>query len=197
MKHYFETKHNKNHSQPKKLAIVLHGSGADEMDLVPLVTHILPHHDILSLRGNVIDRGTRRFFSWPINGEFNQTEITQNAAQIADFLTERLSNYDSHVFIGYSNGANMIGALLQTYPQLVSHAILLHPLQVLHESAKLNANVFITYGTQDTMITPAQTTAYISYLTEQGATVTPFVFSGGHEISQAEVDKLREIGENL
>ena len=186
MKYYHEHK-------TEKLAIVFHGSGADEMDLVPLVTELLPNHSILSIRGTITDRGTLRYFSWPINGVFDENEITQNAEQIYEFLQNWLTKYKSHTYIGYSNGANMIGALMQVYPEIVQHAVLLHPLQVYPHSKPLNARVILTYGAHDSMITPTQTIQYSKFLTKHGAQVTLREFESGHEITSIEIQTVREL----
>lgn len=172
--------------------VLFHGTGGDEQDLVPLASFIDSDASLVSLRGEVSEYGMLRFFRRLQPGVFDEESILSEAKKIHDFLQPKITVFEKVIFLGYSNGANMIGALMQLYPELVSHAILLHPMLALEKPFRLQASVIVTYGETDMMITPEQTKELIIRMKEGGVSVSEFSFNGGHEISHKELETVKE-----
>src|SRR5216117_4067744 len=102
------------------ILLLLHGTGGNEHDLVPLAELLLPGAGILSPRGQVLERGMPRFFRRLKEGVFDIEDLKFRAAELADFIVEtgtthKFSTRDVTA-VGFSNGANIAGALLLLRP---------------------------------------------------------------------------------
>lgn len=178
----------------KRILVLFHGTGGDEHDMIPLACEIDPSASILSLRGNVSEEGMLRFFERLSSTKFNQESIKLEAQGIYTFLMDFIKIHGRSVtdlvFVGFSNGANMIVALLFLYPKLVRYALILHGLQPLERLPHVSlgdSRVFVSLGDADRMITPAQTLSLVSALRSKGVDVTVYRDSEGHTISSAEL----------
>jgi len=58
VKHIF----NQGFDQSKPTLLLLHGTGGDEQDLLPLLDRIDDHASVLSVQGNVLENGMPRIF---------------------------------------------------------------------------------------------------------------------------------------
>lgn len=177
---------------------LMHGTGADERDLLPLVHGLESHYNFVGLLGNVREHGMARFFARDARGVFDQKSIVSESKKLASFVEDWNKTHDlkpsDTAFLGYSNGANMILALGLAYPQLVTKAVCLHPklpfkpmnLHLAHQQ------YLITYGELDQMIYAYETREAIAQLQSLGAKVEVFQHEGGHEIWPEEVTALRK-----
>ena len=68
------------------MLLLLHGTGGNEHDLVPLADTLLPGAGVLSPRGQVLERGMPRFFRRLAEGVFDIDDLKQRAADLADFI---------------------------------------------------------------------------------------------------------------
>ena len=93
--------------------LLLHGTGGDENDLVPLGRMIAPAAPLLSPRGKVLENGMPRFFRRFAEGRFDEDDIRQRAQELADFIEEARAHYGiaAPIALGYSNGPNIAAAL--------------------------------------------------------------------------------------
>src|SRR5215212_3340651 len=66
--------------------LILHGSGGDEHDLIPLAERIAPGHAIVSPRGQVNEQGITRFFRRAPDGAWDLDDFKHRTAGLADFL---------------------------------------------------------------------------------------------------------------
>jgi len=179
------------------LVVLFHGTGGDEFDLIPLSRSLFPDASILSLRGNISENGMNRFFRRISFNVFDEKNVLEEAQKIHDFLVQKIKELRNNfsisttIFLGYSNGANMIGVLLQKYPELTQKAILLHPMQIINESEKINARIILTSGKKDSMIPFTETKKLEYFLQSKGATLTHHQFQGGHEISPEEIKTIK------
>lgn len=130
MKHVYEQGSN------GKTLIMLHGTGGDEYDLIPLGKHIDPHANILSVRGNVQEYGMPRFFKRLAMGVFDIDSLNEETENLFNFIKESAINYtfdlDQTTVVGYSNGANIAASILLTYDKLFKNAILLRAMVPKH-----------------------------------------------------------------
>ena len=91
--------------------LLLHGTGGNERDLIPLGQELDPNASLLSPRGNVLENGMPRFFRRLAEGVFDLEDLRKQTNQLADFVIAAAKHYEIDnkriVAVGYSNGANM------------------------------------------------------------------------------------------
>ena len=66
--------------------LLLHGTGGDENDLLPLGHELDPVAGLLSVRGQVLENGMPRFFRRLAEGVFDLEDLKVRAQELADFL---------------------------------------------------------------------------------------------------------------
>lgn len=174
--------------------LLLHGTGGDEDNLIPLGRALLPGAAMLSPRGQVSEAGALRFFRRWREGVFDQDDLARRTDDLARFVRDAARNYgfdtSKVVAAGFSNGANIAGSLLLRHPGAVKRAVLLAPM-VPFEPNPLpdlkGTSVFIGAGRADSMVPPALTERLAELLRQSGATVEIHWDNGGHAITPAEV----------
>src|SRR5258707_15352404 len=94
--------------------LILHGTGGNEDDLLPLGKAIAPGAPLLSVRGKVLEHGMPRFFRRLAEGVFDEDDVRRRAGELADFVDAARRHYGiaAPVALGYSNGANIAAAVL-------------------------------------------------------------------------------------
>src|SRR5437867_3590771 len=111
------------------ILLLLHGTGGNEHDLVPLADMLLPGAGVLSPRGKVLERGMPRFFRRLAEGVFDIEDLKLRTAELADFITASANTHRfspaSLTAVGFSNGANIAGALLLLRPDILGAAVLI------------------------------------------------------------------------
>ena len=112
--------------------LLLHGTGGDEEDLIPLGRALRPGAGMLSPRGKVLERGAPRFFRRLAEGVFDQEDLARRTEELAEFIEAAAKTYkldrDGIVAVGFSNGANIAASLLLRRPGLLRRAVLLSPI---------------------------------------------------------------------
>src|SRR5258708_27832491 len=68
--------------------LLLHGTGGDEADLLPLGREIAPGAALLSPRGNVLEGDRPRFFRRFREGLFDEDDVRRRAGELANFVDE-------------------------------------------------------------------------------------------------------------
>ena len=100
--------------------LLLHGTGGDEHDLLPLRDHLSPGAAVISVRGSVLENGQPRFFRRISEGVFDEADLRERADALAEFVTAASAAYGiqdrSLVAVGFSNGANIASAMLLQRP---------------------------------------------------------------------------------
>src|SRR4051794_31838274 len=66
--------------------LLLHGTGGDENDLIPLGQLLLPSANLLSPRGNVPENGMARFFRRLQEGVFDQEDLKTRTEDLDQFI---------------------------------------------------------------------------------------------------------------
>src|ERR1041385_1401414 len=111
-----------------RILLLLHGTGGDENDMVPLGRDLDPAAALLSLRGNVLENGMPRFFRRLAEGVFDEAEVLRRANGLADFIASAANRYEFDpkqlTAVGYSNGANVAAAVLLLRPGTITSAVL-------------------------------------------------------------------------
>ncbi|MDQ3956895.1 MAG: dienelactone hydrolase family protein [Actinomycetota bacterium] len=179
--------------------LLLHGTGADENDLVPLGRVVAPSAALLSPRGKVLENGMPRFFRRLAMGVFDEEDLKLRTHELAAFVRAAAEAYGRDpqriVALGYSNGANIGGSLLLLEPGLLAGAALLHamvPFRLQTLPDLTGTSVIVTGGHRDPMIPADQTQELARMLTSAGAEVELLLGPGGHELAPPEVEKVAE-----
>jgi phospholipase/carboxylesterase len=172
--------------------LLLHGTGGDENDLVPLGRMIAPDAPLLSPRGKVLENGMPRFFRRLAEGVFDEDDVRHRANELADFVEAARARYGiaAPIALGYSNGANIAAVVLLLRPQALAGAILLRATIPLSNSAPVDLTgkpVFIASGMRDPMISLEGAERLANVLQQQGAVVEHRTLPSGHELSQTDV----------
>ncbi|WP_428911062.1 alpha/beta hydrolase [Niallia sp. Krafla_26] len=191
MKHLFQK--GKNESKPTLL--LLHGTGGNELDLLPLAGIIDDEATYLSVRGNVLENGMPRFFRRLAEGVFDEEDLIFRTKELNEFLDEAAEKYEfdrnNVLAIGYSNGANIAASLLFHYQHSLQGAILHHPM-VPRRGIELpdltGKSVFIAAGTNDPICSPEESVELQSLLEKSKAKVELHWGNRGHQLTQEEVN---------
>ncbi|POR44103.1 alpha/beta hydrolase [Methylobacterium sp. V23] len=172
--------------------LLLHGTGGDETDLLPLGRTLLPGAALLSPRGAVLENGMPRFFRRLAEGVFDEADLRRRAADLAGFIAEARTAYGlaAPVAVGFSNGANIAAALLLLHPRVLAGAVLLRPMVPLRESPPVDLAgrpVLMLSGAADPIVPAANVGSLAERLRAAGATVSHETLPVGHGLSQADV----------
>jgi phospholipase/carboxylesterase len=172
--------------------LLLHGTGGDENDLLPLGQAVAPGAALLSPRGKVLEGGMPRFFSRLAEGVFDEEDVRRRANELADFIADAREVYrlDAPIAVGFSNGANIAAAVLLLRPEVLAGAALLRAMTPLKEPPQVDLGgkpVMILTGAMDPIV-PAENAARLAaFLAGAGASVDHQTLSAGHNLSQADV----------
>lgn len=179
--------------------LLLHGTGGDEEDLLPLGQALLPGAGLLSPRGKVLERGAPRFFRRLAEGVFDQEDLARRTEELAAFIEAAASTYhlepDGIVAVGFSNGANIAASLLLRRPGLLRGAVLLSPMVPFEPAALPHLDgtpVFIGAGRSDPIAPPAQAERLAELFRSAGADVHLHWEAGGHALTRGELDAAGE-----
>ena len=177
--------------------LLLHGTGGNERDLLPLGHSVAPGAALLSPRGNVLEAGHPRFFRRFAEGVLDEADRAQRANEMADWLAEAAEHYGFDAtrvaVLGYSNGANLASAVLVLRPGTLAAAALLRPMGAPPAPPQLDLGgipVLITAGQQDPWSRDAGVLA--DALRAHGAEVELQMLAAGHELVRADLKRARE-----
>lgn len=172
--------------------VLLHGSGGNETTLMPLLNKAAPRATLLGVRGRATEEGFPRWYKRITPFSFDQNDIKTEAEAFAAFIEGAVKSYgldpQKVVYVGYSNGANLLNSLLYLHPNLVHKAVLLRSMPVLSDYPHADLK-----GT-DLLVISGKTDAYGKYASEleerlksSGATVDSDVIPGGHDLGDADI----------
>lgn len=174
--------------------MLMHGTGGDEADLMPLARRADPHATLLGLRGRSTEEGTQRWFRSLGPWVFDQKDIAFESGALAAFLEETRSAYgldtEQMVGLGYSNGANFLAAAMLLQPDLlIRKAVLVRPapvLSVVPEANLAGRHMLIIAGENDAYRGKSEELAGV--LEQAGANVRLEVMAGAHEITPRDAE---------
>lgn len=179
--------------------LLLHGTGGDENDLIPLGQKLSPGSALLSPRGDVSEHGARRFFARLAEGVFDPAEVTRRTLALADFVVAAAKHYRLDLgkltAVGFSNGANVAATLLLLRPETLARAALLRPMVVL-EPARLpvlsGKRVLISSGSVDPIVPADHPPRLAELLRRAGAEVTLRDHAASHGLVPGDFAATRE-----
>ncbi|SIT52902.1 conserved hypothetical protein [Mesorhizobium prunaredense] len=177
---------------------LLHGSGVDETTLVALARQIAPHAVLVTVRGRVAQEDGFRWFARITPTRFEQESIRTEADAFAGFITAAAKRHGLDlartIFLGYSNGANLVSSVMLLHSGLIELAAMLRPMPVLDEvpPADLSkARVLIIAGAADLTYAPFAP-ALVSLFSQHGAEVDARIVPSGHEFGDRDAAIVRE-----
>lgn len=190
MKHIFQ----KGTDESRPTILLLHGTGGNEQDLLPLAEIIDKEANVLSVRGNVSENGMPRFFKRLAEGVFDEEDLVFRTKELNEFLDEAAEKYgfdrNNITAVGYSNGANIASSLMFHYEDALKTAILHHPM-VPRRGIELpdlsGKRVFIAAGTNDPICAPQESEELNELLANAGADVELHWENRGHQLTMSEV----------
>ena len=179
--------------------LLLHGTGGDEDDMLPLGPYLAPGAALLSPRGRVLENGAPRFFRRIAEGVFDEEDVKHRADELASFIRAARERYPLEgrplLAVGFSNGANIAGALFLRAPELLDGAILLRGMIPFAPEAPVSLAgkpVYLGAGRADPLIRPLASERWAETLRGAGADVTLRWTDAGHALGQEDIDDARE-----
>lgn len=183
----------------KPVLLLLHGTGADEHDLIGLGQSLVPDWSILSPRGRVQENGMNRFFKRFADGSFDLDDLQVRTAELVKFITEARTHYhvaDRPIYaLGYSNGANIAANILLTHPDALNGAVLLRALLPDEPAATpnlLHKKILLISGLFDQMIPAVQTEKLATLLQDARADLTYITKPATHGLTQSDIESMQD-----
>jgi len=183
------------HGNSSRTLLLLHGTGGNERDLLPLGRELDPNASLLSPRGKILENGMPRFFRRLAEGVFDLEDLKARTNELADFVSAAVRHYkldaDHIVGVGYSNGANIAASMLLLRPEIMHAAILFRAMVPLIPD-KLpdlsSVRIWIGSGDQDPIIPTSEVQRLVELLRRAGADLTIRFFNGAHGLTNNEVE---------
>ena len=184
--------------------LLLHGTGGNERDLIPLGRELDPNASLLSPRGKILENGMPRFFRRLAEGVFDLEDLQTRTNELANFVAAAVLHYklaaDDIVAVGYSNGANITASMLLLRPEIMQTAILFRAMVPLIPDTLPNLSsvrVWIGAGDQDPIVAASETKRLAELLRLAGADVTIRLAKAGHGLTNDDVVTARDWLETL
>ncbi|WP_201447108.1 alpha/beta hydrolase [Conexibacter woesei] len=175
--------------------LLLHATGGDERQLVPLGRQLAPGAALLAPRGQVLENGrVRRFFARRGPADLDLDDLRERTTGLAAFVGDTLAQRELDparvTALGYSNGANVAVELLFSHPGLLHAAALLRPVLAYEPEQPLTGldrtSVLIAVGDADPYGPSEQIERLTELLREGGADVEVAVQPAGHELTEGD-----------
>jgi len=192
----------------QRTLLLLHGTGGDELDLLPLGRRAAPTSNLLSPRGNVSEQGAARFFRRFAEGVFDEADAAHRSAELARWLVAARAEYGIGTgtldALGYSNGANTLGAMLLLGELggvggggVARRQVLLRAMPVFAGATQeerrgvqslRGVRVLMISGERDTIVPPEGARALAARLGAMGAQVEVTMLRAGHELTRDDIE---------
>lgn len=178
--------------------LLLHGTGGDERDLLPLGRELWPGAALLGVRGKVLENGMPRFFRRFAEGVFDVDDLKVRTNELAEFIDAAAEQYEFSkqklVAVGYSNGANIAASLILLHPHYLRAGVLFRAQvpftpDLVRDFGALS--VLLAGGMRDPIVPRNQTEQLAAILESGGADVSSFWHHGGHELGDDDIEAAR------
>jgi phospholipase/carboxylesterase len=172
--------------------LLLHGTGGNESDLIPLGLQLSPGAALLSPRGKVSENGMPRFFKRRAEGVFDVEDLNARTEELGHFLDAARKSYGlaKPIAVGFSNGANIAWSLLLNRPDALKGVVLIRGMMPFDPPQKPRLDglpVLILNGGEDPIV-PAETRDRLDrVLREAGADVRYEVLPAGHHLTRQDL----------
>lgn len=194
---YEQVRINGEPTNPQTL-VLLHGTGGDAQSFAGIARAVAPGAHAISLQGDVLEHGMPRFFRRLREGVYDMDDLARAVTKLADAgpkaVAEAGLDPEHAVYLGFSNGANLIAATLLAHPEAIRRAVLMHPLIPFEVPADVDLSgtaILITAGRRDPISPWPLTERLVEGLRRAGAEVLLDATPGGHEVADAEIATIR------
>ena len=174
--------------------LLLHGTGGNEEDLIPLGKELASNASILSVRGKVLENGMPRFFRRIKEGVFDLEDLNLRTNELADFILNSSSIYEFDleriIAVGFSNGANIGASLLLRRPEVLTGAILFRAMvpfipKVLPDLSK--KHILLSEGLHDPIVSRGEAENLLRLFTKARSDATLEWQDSGHNLVQEDI----------
>lgn len=169
--------------------ILLHGTGADENNLIPVGEALAPEATIFSIRGNVSENGMNRYFKRHGEGQYDVEDLNKRGKELYAFIEEKAKEYnfslEDAVFLGFSNGSNIGINMLLLDEAKIDKAMLYAPMYPVELEAGpdlSDAKIFLSMGKNDPIVSKTDSDNVIEIFESRGAAVDQ-IWVNSHEIN--------------
>ena len=183
------------HGNSDRTLLLLHGTGGNERDLIPLGRELDPNASLLSPRGKILENGMPRFFRRLAEGVFDLEDLKTRTNELADFVAAAVRHYklaaDHVVGVGYSNGANIAASLLLLRPEIMRATILFRAMVPLVPDKMpdlSSVHIWIGAGDQDPIVPASETKRLAELLRRAGADVTIRFARASHGLTNDDLE---------
>ncbi len=174
--------------------LLLHGTGGNEEDFIPLGKELASNASILSVRGKVLENGMSRFFKRIKEGVFDLEDLNLRTNELADFILNSSSIYEFDleriIAVGFSNGANIGASLLLRRPEVLTGAILFRAMvpfipTVLADLSK--KHILLSQGLHDPIVSRGEAENLLRLFTKARSDATLEWQDSGHNLVQQDI----------
>jgi phospholipase/carboxylesterase len=183
------------HGNSDRTLLLLHGTGGNERDLIPLGRELDPNASLLSPRGKILENGMPRFFRRLAEGVFDLEDLKTRTNELADFVAAAVRHYklaaDHVVGVGYSNGANIAASMSLLRPEIMRATILFRAMVPLVPDKMpdiSSVHIWIGAGDQDPIVPASETRRLAELLRRAGADVTIRFAEAAHGLTNDDVE---------
>ncbi|MGX7108010.1 alpha/beta hydrolase [Facklamia miroungae] len=159
--------------------VLLHGTGGDETNLIPIAKEISDSANILSVRGNVNENGALRYFKRKAEGLYDLEDLAFRSQELVDFITsmseEKGFDLNKVIFVGFSNGSNIALNILIHFAKTFNKGILfapLYPMAIEEDKDLSNHQLFLSMGKADPICSMQANNELIEKLNHVGANLS-------------------------
>lgn len=174
--------------------LLLHGTGGNEEDLLPLGQYLAPDAAMLGVRGKVLEGGMPRFFRRLSEGVFDEEDLIFRTHELARFIEAATKSYavnaERMIAVGYSNGANIAASMMLLEPNCLTAAVLFRamvPLEPERLPDLAGKRVLMQSGRHDPLVPADNSERLAELLKQSGAEVTLNWQNTGHGLTNPEL----------
>ncbi len=174
----------------KPVFILLHGTGGDETNLMPIAQVFDPEATVLSIRGNVSENGMNRYFKRHGEGHYDVEDLHARGKDLSEFIQKKAEEYNfalnDTILVGFSNGSNIGINMLLHADSPFTKAMLyapMYPVEISEELTLDDAKIFLSMGENDPIVPREESERVIDIFATRGAEVDK-VWVNSHEINE-------------
>ncbi|MBX3579163.1 MAG: VOC family protein [Rhizobiaceae bacterium] len=177
--------------------VLMHGTGGDEAELMPLAHRIAPRATLLGVRGRSLEQGSIRWFRTTGALSYDQEDIRSESEAFAAFVEGAVAGYGLDparmTFLGQSNGANFLAAFMALHPDTIRRAVLLRAVAVLADPPPADlsgTSVLLVKGSFDLLASNAGQLE--AWFRNNGASLEVQSLKAGHELTARDAEVARD-----
>lgn len=179
--------------------LMLHGTGGDESDLLPIAQFLFPENTKLGIRGRISENGANRYFIRHDDGSFDLDNLSQETDWLLSAIQAETEVHDLDpekiIVLGFSNGANVAAYAWLHKQAPFKTAVLLHPMMITAPTEQVDLTgirAFATHGDLDPIVSEDNFNMLMQQLNSAHADVKAFENHQSHRLTQAELQAAQE-----